>query len=83
MSEPKEVNGVAGQRLISFIERVERLNEEVAALQEDVKEVYAELKGVGFDVKVTKEIVRIRKMDAEKRSEYESLLELYKSAIGA
>jgi uncharacterized protein (UPF0335 family) len=83
MGEPKEVNGVAGQRLISFIERVERLNEEIAALQEDVKEVYAELKGVGFDVKVTKEIVRIRKMDAEKRSEYESLLELYKSAIGA
>ena len=83
MSEPKEIGGVAGQRLMSFIERVERLNEEVAALQEDVKEVYAELKGVGFDVKVTKEIVRIRKMDATKRAEYEDLLELYKTAIGA
>lgn len=73
---------IAQERLKSFIERIERLNEEQAALAEDVKEVYAELRGVGFDAKVVREIVKIRKMDVEKRREFEEILELYKSAVG-
>ena len=79
---PQEVGGVAGQRLTSFIERIERLEEEKAALMEDIKEVYAEAKGVGFDVKTMRKIISLRKMDHEKRRETEELLDLYKAAIG-
>ena len=77
-----DTGGVAGQRLLSFLERVERLEEEKAALMEDIKEVYAEAKGVGFDVKTIRKIVALRKMDSEKRRELEELLDLYKSAVG-
>lgn len=77
-----DVGGVAGQRLLSFIERIERLEEEKAALMEDIKEVYAEAKGVGFDAKTMRKIVSLRKMDTEKRRESEELLDLYKSAVG-
>ena len=80
--DAKDVGGVAGQRLRSFIERVERLEEEKANLMEDIKETYAEAKGVGFDAKTMRKIVSLRKMDAEKRRESEELLDLYKSAIG-
>lgn len=80
--EPRDVGGVAGKRLQAFIERVERLEAEKAALAEDIKEVYAEAKGVGFDVKVIRKIISLRKIDVEKRREAEELLELYKSAIG-
>jgi len=80
--ETKDVGGVAGSRLKSFIERIERLEEEKAALMEDIKEVYAEAKGVGFDVKTMRKIVTLRKMDGEKRREAEELLELYKAAVG-
>lgn len=80
--ETKDVGGVAGQRLASFLERVERLEEEKAALMEDIKEVYAEAKGVGFDVKTMRRIIALRKMDSEKRRESEELLDLYKSAVG-
>ncbi len=80
--EPKDVGGVAGQRLASFIERIERLEEEKTALMEDIKEVYAEAKGVGFDVKTMRKVISLRKMDNEKRRESEELLELYKSAVG-
>lgn len=81
-SAPKDVGGVAGQRLTSFIERIERLEEEKSALMEDIKEVYAEAKGVGFDVKVMRKLIGLRKMDTEKRRELEDILELYKAAIG-
>ena len=77
-----DIGDVAGKRLLAFIERIERLDEEKSALAEDIKEVYAEAKGVGFDVKTMRKIVRIRKMDAEKRREEDELLELYCSAIG-
>ena len=80
--ESKDVGGVAGQRLSSFVERVERLEEEKAALMEDIKEVYAEAKGVGFDVKQIRKLITLRKMDTEKRHEEEAILDLYKSAIG-
>lgn len=81
-NETRDVGGIAGQRLKSFIERIERLEEEKAALMEDIKEVYAEAKGVGFDPKPIRKIVKIKKIDAEKRREEEELLDLYKSAIG-
>lgn len=77
-----DVGGVAGERLKSFIERVERLEEEKAELAEDIKEVMAEAKAVGFDVKTIRKIIRLRKMDTEKRREEDELLELYKAAIG-
>jgi uncharacterized protein (UPF0335 family) len=70
------------ERLKSIIERVERLEEEKAALAEDIKEIYAEAKGNGFDTKALKQIVKIRKMDEQKRKEEQEILELYLSAIG-
>ncbi len=73
---------VAGDRLRSFIERVERLEEEKAAIMNDVKEVYAEAKGEGYDVKTMRKVVRIRKMDRADRQEQEALLDLYLSALG-
>lgn len=80
--DAKDVGGVAGKRLLSFIERIERLEEEKSALAEDIKEVYGEAKGVGFDAKTMRKVVKIRKMDSEKRREEDELLELYKSAVG-
>lgn len=80
--EPKDVGGVSGQRLKSFIERVERLEEEKAALMEDIKEVYGEAKSVGFDVKIMRRIIKLRKMDPEKRREEDEILELYAAAVG-
>ncbi len=74
--------GIAAQRLRSFIERVERLEEEKAALAADIREVYAEAKGDGFDVKTMRQIVRLRKLDSADRDEQEALLDLYKSALG-
>ena len=73
---------IAADRLMSFIERVERLEEEKAALMEDIKEIYAEAKGSGFDVKVLRQVVRIRKMDSADRAEQEALLDLYLDAVG-
>ncbi len=74
--------GIAAQRLRSFIERIERLEEEKAALVADVREVYAEAKGDGFDVKTMRQIVRLRKMESSDRAEQEALLDLYKAALG-
>ncbi len=78
----QDTGGVSGQRLKAFIERIERLEEEKSALAEDVKDIYAECKGVGFDVKIVRKVIRLRKMETEKRHEEEQLIELYKSAIG-
>lgn len=78
----KETGGVAGKRLLSFIERVERLEGEIGGLKDDVKDVYAEAKGVGFDTKTIRRIIKERKMSVEKRREEDELLELYKAAIG-
>jgi uncharacterized protein (UPF0335 family) len=74
--------GVAAERLRSFVERVERLEEERGALTADIREVYAEAKGAGFDTKVMRQIVRLRKMDAAARQEQEALLDLYRKAVG-
>ncbi|WP_138064770.1 DUF2312 domain-containing protein [Azospirillum sp. SYSU D00513] len=77
-----DVGGIAADRLKSFVERIERLEEEKRGLQEDVKEVYAEAKGTGFDVKIIRQIIRLRKMDKADRQEQEALLDLYKEALG-
>lgn len=69
------------QRLTSFIERIERLEEEKSGIANDIKEVYAEAKGTGFDVKVMRQIVRLRKMETHDRAEMEELLDLYKAAL--
>jgi len=73
---------VAADRLRSFIERVERLEEEKAAIMNDVKEIYAEAKGEGYDVKTLRQVVRIRKIDRAERQEQEALLDLYLAALG-
>ena len=77
-----EVGGVAGDQLRSYIERIERLEEEKAALAADVREVFAEAKGNGFDVKIMRQVLRLRKMDGDDRAVQEALLDVYKRAIG-
>ena len=80
--QAREVAGIAGQRLKALIERIERLEEEKKGLADDVKDVYAEAKGVGFDAPTIRRIVKLRKMEPEKVREQDELLDLYKSAIG-
>ena len=73
---------VSGQRLKSFIDRVERLEEEKKALAEDIRDVYSEAKATGFEPKIIRKIVSLRKTNLEKRREEQELLDLYMSAIG-
>jgi uncharacterized protein (UPF0335 family) len=73
--------GLSGNRILSFIERIERIEEELKELSEAKKEVLNEAKGEGFDVKILKEILRLRRQDQDKRDEQESLLDLYLRAI--
>jgi len=79
---PKDVSGVSGNRLKSFVERVERLEEEKKALSEDIRDVYAEAKATGFEPKIMRKIVALRKANLEKRREEQELLDLYASALG-
>ncbi|MBT3305259.1 MAG: DUF2312 domain-containing protein [Rhodospirillaceae bacterium] len=76
-----EVGGIAGDRLRSFVERIERLEEEKSALAADIREIYSEAKGTGFDAKVLRQVVRLRSMDTSDRHEQEQLLDLYKQAL--
>jgi uncharacterized protein (UPF0335 family) len=73
--------GISGDRIRSFIERIEHLDEEIKGLNEGRKETFAEAKGEGFDVKVVREILRLRKLDREDREEHESLVDLYLRAM--
>lgn len=75
-------SGVAGEELKQFVERIERLEEEKKALMDDIKDIFAELKGRGFDAKAVRHILRIRKQDHSERQEEEAILELYMSALG-
>jgi uncharacterized protein (UPF0335 family) len=79
VSGTEEVNA---SHLRAFIERIERLEEEKKALSDDIKDVYAEAKGNGFDAKIMRKIVSIRKQDREKRLEEETILDLYLAALG-
>jgi uncharacterized protein (UPF0335 family) len=74
--------GTTADRLKSFIMRIEKLEEDKKGIADDIKEVYGEAKGEGFDVKVLRKVVALRKKDPEERAEEEELLELYMSAIG-
>ncbi len=80
--KPNNTGGITGERLKSFIERVERLEEEKTALAADIKDVYSEAKSAGFDTKIIRQLIRIRKADPQDRKEQEELLELYMQAIG-
>jgi uncharacterized protein (UPF0335 family) len=73
---------VAAGQLRAFIERIERLEEEKKTISEDIKEVYAEAKGTGFDTKAVRVIIRLRKKDQAERQEEEAILDLYKAALG-
>lgn len=75
-------SGVAAEELRQFIERIERLEEEKANIAGDIKDVFAELKGRGFDSKAVRQILRIRKQDHAERQEQEAILELYMQALG-
>lgn len=77
-----EVGGIAAEQLASYVERIERLNEEKANLMADIKEVYGEAKALGYDVKVLREIIKLRKMEDHTRTEQEEILEVYKRALG-
>lgn len=78
----KKSEGVVGLRLLSFIERIERLEEEKKSIADDIKDVKAEAKGVGFDVATINEIIKQRKLSPDQRAEKEALLDLYKASIG-
>jgi uncharacterized protein (UPF0335 family) len=75
-------SGFAAGQLKSVIERIERLEEEKAALASDIREVYAEAKGNGFDTKIIRQVIRIRRLDNADRQEQEAVLDLYLSALG-
>lgn len=82
IAEEKDVGGVSGKKLKSFIERIERLEEEKSGIADDIKEVYAEAKSMGFDTKTIRYLIKIRKQDTDKRREAESIANLYRAAIG-
>lgn len=75
-------DSVAQDQLRAFIERIERMEEEKAAIAADIREIYAEAKGNGFDCKVLREVIKLRKKDYSERAEFEAILELYMSALG-
>ena len=79
---PAAASGISSDRLMSFIQRIEKLEADKAAVSEDLKEVYSEAKGTGFDTKIIRQIVRLRKIEVEKRREQDELLDLYMAAIG-
>ena len=73
---------IDASKLLSYVERVEHLNEEVKALQTDIKEIYDEAKSNGYDVKALKAIIALRKLDDVEREEAETVLDVYKAALG-
>jgi uncharacterized protein (UPF0335 family) len=73
---------VAAGQLRAFIERIERLEEEKKTIADDIKDVYAEMKGTGFDTKAVRHIIRLRKQDQAERQEAEAILDLYMAALG-
>ncbi len=85
MKENKSMNdiaGINGDRLKSIIERIERLEEEKKGIASDIKDIYAEAKGVGYDTKIIRQIVKIRKMEQMERQEQEQLIDVYMQALG-
>ncbi|MCJ2037062.1 DUF2312 domain-containing protein [Methylobacterium sp. J-068] len=83
MSETTDTVGIAGDRIRSIIERVEKVEEEIKDLMEAKKEIFLEAKGEGLDVKILKEILKLRKLDQDARDEHETLLDVYLRAMDA
>ncbi|PZP56556.1 MAG: hypothetical protein DI586_03325 [Micavibrio aeruginosavorus] len=81
-TDEKDIGGVSGKRLRGYLDRIERLEEEKKGIADDIKDIYAEAKGVGFDAKILRKVYMLRKMNTDKRREEEELLELYKAAVG-
>lgn len=81
MSENTEIGGIAADRLQSLIERIERLEEEKAGILIDIRDVFAEAKSAGFDVKIMRVILKLRKMNAADRDEQELLVDTYRKAL--
>lgn len=77
-----KVGGISGEQLKQIVARIERLEEEKAALAGDIREVYGEAKSAGFDVKVLRQLIRLRKLDAAELNEREALLDVYRRAVG-
>lgn len=77
-----ETGGVAAGQLKSFVERIERLEEEKKGIADDIRDVFAEAKGQGFDTKILRQVIRLRKKDTAERQEEEALLDLYLHALG-
>jgi uncharacterized protein (UPF0335 family) len=77
-----DVGGVAGERLRAFIQRIERLEEEKKTISDDIREVFAEAKSNGYDPKIMRQVLRLRKMESGDRQEQEALLETYLAALG-
>src|SRR4051794_28070872 len=82
VSKKTKAGPISADRLKSFVERIEKLDEERKALSDDVRDVYSEAKGVGYDVRTMRKIVSLRKLDSADRAEQETLLDTYKHALG-
>ena len=82
MADNVSTESVAADQLRAFVERIERMNEEKKAISDDIKEIYAEAKGTGFDTKALRTLIRLRAQDASERQEAEAILDLYMQAIG-
>jgi uncharacterized protein (UPF0335 family) len=82
VSKKTKAGPISADRLKSFVERIEKLDEERKAISDDMRDVYSEAKGVGYDVKTMRKVVSLRKLDAAERSEQETLLDTYKHALG-
>lgn len=82
VSTEEKPSNIAGERLRSIIERIERLEEERKALANDIKDIYGEAKSAGFDIKVIRQLIRIRKQEPAEVEEQETLLDIYRRAIG-
>lgn len=78
----EDVQGIAAAQLKSIVERIERLEEEKKAIADDIKDVFSEAKGNGYDTKVLRTVISLRKKDASEREEQEAILDLYKAALG-
>jgi len=76
------IGGIAGEALQQYVDRIERLSEEKKALSEDISQVYSEAKATGFDVKILRKIISLRKVEEHDRQEQEELLDMYKRALG-
>jgi len=77
-----DIGGLAGDQLRTIVERIERLEEEKQAIADDIKEVYAEAKANGFDTKILRKVISLRKVEAAERQEQEAILDLYMAALG-